>query len=581
MADDTHSIPGHEETTDMAKTSGFAGAFFPQCRNVRVMGGTFTSEVRIQQAIQNPRENFQWIGRGEIDIRREMDLGQQMVTAPRYHSSTGTTVRRMYTAKIRGQSEKSVILYEGANAEEECRRYISQHANLWHPNIMQIFGVANFCGKYAVIAQDSLIPHDEYLELHCPSVILGVYLFALWISEAYDVAEYLRHGLAVSGTDKPYWIRHSTGRLCVELEPSRTASTPMLNAYEPVQLAWNWHDSIEESQVLQVLSIPRFHDIVVNELANHRFVALNDQQTDIRIGAILSCPRATDRINELVEVAFLSNIGSNEILADTWRVDRVGEIMEDGWRRFNSEKLCGDGIQLRWWTDEERPVLLLARWISQANHIFKRLCIASDYEDYGFIDCLQITIGIAGPCVQELYPRYFFLCPLEHFSRGSNSFGLPEYPWFWSFDPTGKDRFTGEAAANHGFPAVTVDMVICLHSWDASVYDALRKFHIAKGFDPESQAVAIHLGYPLYQLTSEEEDAFAYFDEEISEPQILNQTGCEDNPEIGPTPLNASFTFPGEPVDTAASVEMQSDNKTSGLLNFLRNWETPQFGSLC
>ncbi|KAJ7651294.1 hypothetical protein FB45DRAFT_34403 [Roridomyces roridus] len=222
---------------------------------------------------------------------------------------------------------------------------------------------------------------------------------------------------------------------------------------------------------------------------------------------------------------------------------------------------------------------LFFQWISQANHIFKRLGVVSKYEDYAVVDSVQVTfymLNTAEHCAQDVSPRYFFLCPLEDFSRTQNSFALPENLWFWSFDPSGNTRFTGKDAANHGFPPVKVDMEIWLHSWDASVYDALRKVHSAKGFDPDSQEVAIHLGYPLCQLGSEEEETFAYVDEE---PQILDQTGCEDTRDIGEIRLNASSTIPEDPV--APSAEMESDNKASGLLNFFRNWETPQFGSLC
>jgi hypothetical protein len=39
-----------------------------------------------------------------------------------------------------------------------------------------------------------------------------------------------------------------------------------------------------------------------------------------------------------------------------------------------------------------------------------------------------------------------------------------------------------------------------LDSSSADVYAGLRQFHRAKGFDPDSQDVACHLGYPIYQL---------------------------------------------------------------------------------
>jgi hypothetical protein len=46
--------------------------------------------------------------------------------------------------------------------------------------------------------------------------------------------------------------------------------------------------------------------------------------------------------------------------------------------------------------------------------------------------------------------------------------------------------------------------------WDASFYAGLRQFHQAKGFDPNSQDVARHLGHSLYQLAAEVDAPFAH-----------------------------------------------------------------------
>jgi sRNA-binding protein len=48
------------------------------------------------------------------------------------------------------------------------------------------------------------------------------------------------------------------------------------------------------------------------------------------------------------------------------------------------------------------------------------------------------------------------------------------------------------------------------NSWDPGVYAGLRKFHQLKGFDPESEDVARHLGYPIYQLSREIDTPFAH-----------------------------------------------------------------------
>ncbi|KAJ6512461.1 hypothetical protein C8R45DRAFT_777163, partial [Mycena sanguinolenta] len=70
---------------------------------------------------------------------------------------------------------------------------------------------------------------------------------------------------------------------------------------------------------------------------------------------------------------------------------------------------------------------------------------------------------------------------------------------YWSLDPTGAERLTPEDTVNLGFPSFRLSTEVEGSSWDASVYAGLRRLHTAKGFDPDSQDLAGHLGYELYQ----------------------------------------------------------------------------------
>ncbi|KAJ6462888.1 hypothetical protein C8R45DRAFT_778284, partial [Mycena sanguinolenta] len=71
---------------------------------------------------------------------------------------------------------------------------------------------------------------------------------------------------------------------------------------------------------------------------------------------------------------------------------------------------------------------------------------------------------------------------------------------YWSLDPSGTDRLSPEEATWLGFPSFRLSTSAPGHYWDASVYEGLRQFHQAKGFDSYSQDVARHLGEPLYQV---------------------------------------------------------------------------------
>ncbi|KAJ7044380.1 hypothetical protein C8F04DRAFT_942366, partial [Mycena alexandri] len=81
---------------------------------------------------------------------------------------------------------------------------------------------------------------------------------------------------------------------------------------------------------------------------------------------------------------------------------------------------------------------------------------------------------------------------------------------YWSLDPSGVDRLSTEEATQLGFPSFQLTTRVHGYSWDTSVYAGLRQFHKAKGFDPDSQDVARHLGCPLYQLSRDMDPLLAY-----------------------------------------------------------------------
>ncbi|KAJ7651378.1 hypothetical protein FB45DRAFT_890387 [Roridomyces roridus] len=136
-------------------------------------------------------------------------------------------------------------------------------------------------------------------------------------------------------------------------------------------------------------------------------------------------------------------------------------------------------------------------WMSQANYVFKRLDITSSHDEYmcceGLVISLRKTLKI--PEDPSACP-YLFICPPADPSTRQLS-------WYWSFDLQGSTRLTVEDAASHGLPVLEMDVNWYGHSWDASAYEGLRSFHSAKGFDPESQDLAIHLGHPLYQIVGD------------------------------------------------------------------------------
>ncbi|KAJ6554105.1 hypothetical protein B0H10DRAFT_1848324, partial [Mycena sp. CBHHK59/15] len=107
---------------------------------------------------------------------------------------------------------------------------------------------------------------------------------------------------------------------------------------------------------------------------------------------------------------------------------------------------------------------------------------------------------------------YLFLCPLEGLllTKSSTQFRYPECAAYWSLDPSWSKRLSDGEARICGFPSLEFKVDVHGQSWDEYVYAGLREFHRGKGFDPDSQEVALHLGHSLFQLTAEGETLFAH-----------------------------------------------------------------------
>ncbi|KAJ7742636.1 hypothetical protein B0H16DRAFT_1861014 [Mycena metata] len=136
-----------------------------------------------------------------------------------------------------------------------------------------------------------------------------------------------------------------------------------------------------------------------------------------------------------------------------WILD--GDLMPDSWTRYNLHQILA-AAAIRCHLSFECVEL----WLGQANHIFSSLQIRSNHNQY---DCAA----------------------------------------YWSRDPFGAVRLSPEEAEEAGFPLITLELSVWGDSWDSIDYATLWHFHQAKGFAPDSQEIARHLGHPLYQLCDE------------------------------------------------------------------------------
>jgi hypothetical protein len=94
----------------------------------------------------------------------------------------------------------------------------------------------------------------------------------------------------------------------------------------------------------------------------------------------------------------------------------------------------------------------------------------------------------------------FLFCPQVELVDGRFTVTNPpnNEKYYWAFDPAGLDRLTHQTAEDIDLP--TPEFSIELSGADDRYCGLIRDIHAAKGFDPDSQAAAIAIGYPLVDV---------------------------------------------------------------------------------
>ncbi|KAJ7803167.1 hypothetical protein B0H13DRAFT_2494643 [Mycena leptocephala] len=491
----------------------YAGAFFPSSQHLRIGGGVFTSNVTNNiQAVLTVPSNLRMIPVGDIDLRKEIRLdGESPVVMSRRRAQG--CIRRLYTAKIEGRGpDMTVVQYQGDNAEDEWRRDISKVSCIRHPNFVQIYAAANSHGIHATIFHDDLVPLQHFLDLYCHSHFATVYIWAYCNTEFWDAINYfhLMFQTFLVEVDCTFFIRGSTGRLCVNLLPTyKHDPFQFLNPLEGLQISWPESRTIfdganPETIIISSLTLLEYHQTCALNLRRCRYF-LACPHAVVKAGAIFACSSSA-QLDESAEIAFLP---SPVHYVGSWSIDRgvLGKTLVNGWTRYSACDVSGlklYSLTFFWYVHQ---------WLSQANHVFSRLRITSNYDGYAFVDRVDFRLEILTTS-RNPPDGYLFVCPQGDLQSQPGSFIWPDCPAYWSLDPAGVERLTAEKAGKLGFPAIELKTELYGHSWDASVYAGLRKFHQAKGFDPDSQDIALHLDERLYRLSSEVETPFAHVDDE-------------------------------------------------------------------
>ncbi|KAJ7033801.1 hypothetical protein C8F04DRAFT_609550 [Mycena alexandri] len=516
-------LPRHD-----SEFSSYGGGIFSGSHHFTVAGGTFKNITNYVSAPEVPPD-LRMIPMGDIDLQREIRVSEVRTDEDSgviFREARGC-VRRVYSAKVEGRkADVTVAIYEG-EAADEWRRDIAKHMMLRHPHILQVCGAASSGRIHATLFHGDLIPYQQFLDPYRHSPVLTAYIHGYVTAQYWNTLGYI---FGIQGC--AFWIRRSSGLLCAEISPPpQSADTPLGYFHWVEQEMPNgellFNLSIADQEVIAVrhLSLQQYH-ACSSSLALFRYESISTSAT-ITFGAVVLWP-IEEQFGRCNDPACVQDV---EIISGEWEgFPRPPNAfhMADGSTRFNATDVSEKTFELYFFQDPRNRITDRGVWLSQANHIFHRLQVIDNYLDYVMVRGMHFKIEIQ-PSVEAPPPGYLFLCPPNAFQAGSSSLRWPNCPSYWSLDPLGVECLTAEEATRLGFPFMLLTTSVLGHSWDASVYTGLRQFHAAKGFDPDSQDVARHLGYPLYELSVDIDVPFAHVVDE--DPIAEVSSGVEDGRE--------------------------------------------------
>ncbi|KAF7374210.1 hypothetical protein MSAN_00303100 [Mycena sanguinolenta] len=508
MDNNTHADEGlHSDSTrDNTGSTSCGGAIFSGSQHFTVAGGTFTNITKNYSAAPAVPADFPRIPMGDIDLQREIRLNKP---------SGVVSLRRLHSAKIeRGmvRMTRTVAMYQGDGAEQEWQRDIAKYIGIRHPNVVQLYGTSSCGNIHAAVFHDDLIPYQQFLDLYQHSHFSTSYIYAYMGSEFEAVGDYFEttFGNHLRDYNCTFFIRRSTGRFCADLVPGETEL--FYYACEADEMSTQLLEGLDflaeensEATIIEALTLDKYHTVMCYQGFSEPHSIMISPSVTVNLSGVF---RGTleDIFDDMVQIAHLPY---PELERTGWHISgeclNLGEVIADGWTRFNSYDATT--ISLSFYPSYNHY------WLSQANHIFTTLQISSNFRDYAVLDQLHFMLTVSATEVSDPPIGFLFLCPPEDFQTGEASFKWPQCPASWSLDPSGAVRLTSEDAKILGFPSLRLSTKVSGRSWDASVYAGLRQFHKAKGFNPDSQDIAQHLGHKLYQLSG----PFAHIDDERSD----------------------------------------------------------------
>ncbi|KAK6966768.1 hypothetical protein R3P38DRAFT_3152229 [Favolaschia claudopus] len=496
-------------------------------RDVRIQGNVVIHSGRNSGLSPVPDfENFRRIPFGDLIVEENLGVVENLCR----HGRNTITLRRVHTAKVFGSTTPfTVAIYEGKDANEEWDTYIDIHSRLRHPNFMQLFGVSTANGLYAAVFHHEYIPFEQALESYTVSPTHVMYFFDFFESQFFKHGSYL---LSIAGNLKASldssgnrielsnrqctpWL-HRTGIVCFEIAHSDVWYYDQIitdRAESPaVHQAWSQHSydtaiqsaehllpPQELSKMVLSLDFNAYYQFLVSrsKLPKYRHTTL-EHTASVRVSSwvVLDAERIVREVSFLIDPQVSGGSRVNTIFTRDqrgWYCKMLSDFRRnpvDQCIDFHDECL----ISLCAWSTQKEA------WLSQADHVLSQLGL-----DFGV--CSVVTgvnvharIHPSKPSISEailfIPPRSAFLTP-----DGTRLQYPAEQP-YW-FDTWHQESLSADKAERLGLPVIELSIDFESVYLDKSTLELIRAFHQGKGFDPDSQNIAKHLGHPLYYFGNE------------------------------------------------------------------------------
>ncbi|KAK6996461.1 hypothetical protein R3P38DRAFT_1962222 [Favolaschia claudopus] len=458
--------------------------------------------------------NFRRIPWGDVELQRRLYVDDPKLDPFPRRRRQERCARIVRSAKIDGR-EFTVANYEGHSAEEDWKQDVERYMDIRHENILQMYGTV--CSRNVRAA----VFHGDFLSMYDGCAMSTCFIYTYINREFKDTKTYFERTLGSSLPTCTLLIRRSTGHLCLDLSGrdffglNMKSTSDLVPTTSPMQIL----SSTNRNDIAKNMALEEYYFICKLQLsAMEQTIPLPSYST-IHVGA-LYCD-ISDELRRAVQVMALPGFDCD--VEEEWEYTSDDYSMTpDGWMCIPYSST--DDIQ----TFSVSIAFAESTWLSQANHIFKRLNVESDFHRYAILDEISFNITLDDPEDTTFNdPQgYLLLCPTRDLKLGSNSFQWSECPAYWSLDPCGMEQLTPDGARELGFPTIVTETQAHFLSWDGIVYRGLCEFHRGKGFDSESLDVAIHLNAPLYELFSDEPPIV------VEDNETESECGSEDGGDV-------------------------------------------------